>query len=83
MWSTEPDSDGTENEFKLSEGGVRIIENFPLKLPTNQQQKKMSKRTTNWLFSVILSYFKALFLSLKRTFVQSDEYFCDAELKPQ
>lgn len=68
MWSTEPDSNGTENEFKLSKGEVRIIENFPLKLPRNHQQKKMKNAQRIGSLSVILSYFKALFLSLMRTF---------------
>lgn len=83
MWSTEPNSDGTENSFKLSKGGVKIIEIFSLKLLRKKQQKERAKAQQIGCFSVFLSYFKALFLSLKKTFVQSDEYFCTAELKPQ
>lgn len=78
MWSTELDSDGTENEFKLSKRQVKIIEIFSLKLLRNNQQKKRAKAQRIGSFSVYLSYFRALLLSLKNTFVQSDEYFCTA-----
>lgn len=78
MWSTELDSDGTENEFELSKTRGKIIEIYSLKLLRNNQQKKRAKAQRIGSFSVFLSYFRALFLSLKKTFVQSDEYFCTA-----